>query len=245
MANDLALAIQEAGAAEYPNEACGVVISKGNKQLVIACKNTAEDPRLHFVIDMGDYIKAADQGEVIGIWHTHPELPPQPSDADKAGCENTEIPWYIVGVYKDEAVGFRFSDLEVVRPSGFQMPYVGRPYSYGAFDCYSIVRDFYKREYGIKIGDYPRVVNFAEKGMNFFGENWAKEGFVQIVDEEPQPGDVFLIQSTSCGFPSHVAIYLGDETILHHMHGRLSKRDVYGGYWLKHTTHHLRHKSRC
>ena len=33
-----------------------------------------------------------------------------------------------------------------------------------------------------------------------------------------------------------------DNIILHHCHGRLSSRDVYGGYWRKVTTHVLRHR---
>ena len=36
---------------------------------------------------------------------------------------------------------------------------------------------------------------------------------------------------------------LGDGLILHHLQGRLSSRDVYGGYWQKITTHILRHRT--
>jgi hypothetical protein len=42
--------------------------------------------------------------------------------------------------------------------------------------------------------------------------------------------------------PNHAAIYLDDGPILHHLQGRLSSRDVYGGYWQKITTHTLRHQ---
>jgi cell wall-associated NlpC family hydrolase len=45
--------------------------------------------------------------------------------------------------------------------------------------------------------------------------------------------------------PNHAAIYIGGDIILHHVYGRLSNRQIYGGYWRKHTTHHLRHKSLC
>ena len=41
--------------------------------------------------------------------------------------------------------------------------------------------------------------------------------------------------------PNHAAVYLGDGLILHHLQGRLSSRDVYGGYWQKITTHILRY----
>jgi cell wall-associated NlpC family hydrolase len=41
--------------------------------------------------------------------------------------------------------------------------------------------------------------------------------------------------------PNHASVYLGDGLILHHLQGRLSSRDVYGGYWQKVSTHALRH----
>lgn len=244
ISNDLVTAIQEEGARQYPNEACGVVIRKGRKSIVIPCKNNSEHPRHHFVIDIADYAAAADIGEVIGIWHTHVEEPQTPSIADKAGCENSELPWYIVGIYKTND-GFVFSNLEILEPSGFELDYLERPYAFGVLDCWSLVRDYYRREYGMKLGDYPRIERFWAEGFNFFGENWKKEGFRQLIDEEPQPGDLFLIQTDSTGNPNHIAIYIGNEMILHHCHGRLSRRDIYGGYWQKHTTHHLRHESKC
>lgn len=245
MSNDLISFIQEEGARQYPNEACGLVVRVGKKSVPVACKNVAENPQQHFVMDVRDYAAASDMGEVIGIWHTHVEIPPTPSDADKMGCENSELPWFIVSVYKAEE-GYNFSEMTITEPSGFELAYLERPYAFGVLDCWSLVRDYYRREFNIKLGDYPRIERFWANGYNFFGENWKNEGFVQLVnDEEPRTGDLFLIQTDGSGNPNHIAIYLGDEVILHHCHGRLSRRDIYGGYWHKHTTHHLRHKSKC
>lgn len=244
MSNDLLTFIQEEGARQYPNEACGLVVRVGKKSIPVACKNVAEFPRQHFVMDAIDYAKAADIGEVIGVWHTHIEIPPTPSVADLAGCENTDMPWYIVSVYRAEG-GFVFSEMTITEPSGFELDYLERPYAFGALDCWSLVRDYYRREFSIKLGDYPRIEKFWAEGYNFFGENWKNEGFRQLInDEEPRTGDLFLIQ-TDGKFPNHIAIYLGNEIILHHCHGRLSRRDIYGGYWQKHTTHHLRHETKC
>jgi cell wall-associated NlpC family hydrolase len=44
--------------------------------------------------------------------------------------------------------------------------------------------------------------------------------------------------------PNHAAIYIGDQQILHHVQGRLSSRDVLGGYYIKSTAMVLRHESR-
>jgi cell wall-associated NlpC family hydrolase len=52
------------------------------------------------------------------------------------------------------------------------------------------------------------------------------------------------LMQLSSSLPNHAAIYLGDQMILHHSQGRLSSRDVYGGYYWKNTALVLRHESR-
>ncbi|MEZ6841284.1 NlpC/P60 family protein [Acinetobacter baumannii] len=37
------------------------------------------------------------------------------------------------------------------------------------------------------------------------------------------------------------ALYIGNNQFLHHVQGRLSTIDTYGGYWEKHTIRRLRH----
>lgn len=243
--NDLIQEIQKHGASSYPSEACGVVVKRGKKSVVVPCKNVSETPRTHFVMDLNDYSAAADTGEIIGIWHTHVDLPSRPSDADRAGCENSELPWFIIGVRKGKD-DFVFEDMQTIEPNGFEMPYLERPYAFGVFDCWSLARDFYRREYGIKLGDYPRIERFWAKGNNFFGDpiNWEREGMVRLIDQNPKEGDLFLIQSDSTGNPNHIVIYIGNDMILHHCVGRLSTRDIYGGYWQKHTVTHLRHRTK-
>jgi proteasome lid subunit RPN8/RPN11 len=235
--NDLAQVMRDAAERSYPAEACGVVISVGKKSIAVECKNIAVNPNAHFMIDPVDYCAAADRGEVVGIWHTHPELSPQPSDADRVGCEASELPWFIIGINKVQD-SFTFEGPIVVEPSGFEMDYVGRPYVFGVLDCYSLVRDYYRRERGIKMGEYPRIDRFWNKGHDFFLDNFKNEGF-ERVEDEPKEGDLFIMQ-VSAAIPNHIGIYIGNDQMLHHCDGRLSRRDIYGGYWLKHTVAHIR-----
>jgi cell wall-associated NlpC family hydrolase len=44
---------------------------------------------------------------------------------------------------------------------------------------------------------------------------------------------------------NHVAVYVGEQRILHHLRGRLSSRDIWGGYYQKSTGLIVRHRSRC
>lgn len=245
MTTDLYEFIKQAGVRSYPTEACGVVIRVGKKSIPIQCGNVSGDPLNTFLICPNDYANAAEQGEIIAIWHTHPEHPAQPSQADQAGCNASELPWFIVGVYKRES-GFEFSDLIETNPNQEEAPYEGRPYAYGTFDCYTLVRDFYRREFGIILGEYPRVHRFWNQGLDFFTKGYPEQGFIQLIDQKPEYGDLMIMQINSrLSIANHIAIYTGDGKILHHCQNRLSRKDVYGGMWADTTVHHIRHKTKC
>lgn len=233
--------VQNEAILRFPQEACGLVLAKGKKTVWVTCRNVSSYPTEQFRIDPLDYAAAMQEGEVIGVWHTHVNQPATASVADLQGCEASNLPWYIVSIHESQG-RFEFSDIQMVTPSGFEMPYLDRPYVFGIFDCWSLVRDYYKREYSLTLGDYPRIENFW-KTHRFFSEGWKQEGFVQLVDIEPVIGDVFLVQTDNVDEPNHILLYIGDDKVLHHSYNRLSSRDVYGGgYWQKHTVLHLRHK---
>ncbi len=79
--------------AGYPHEVCGLLIGKGTAAGVLVeriteARNLRTD-RLadRYVLDPDDFL-AADSAarreglEVVGIWHTHPDHPPTPSQTD-------------------------------------------------------------------------------------------------------------------------------------------------------------------
>lgn len=235
----------EEGKRQYPNEACGLILKVGGKSRAIVCKNTSAEPSSRFRIAAEEYADACRQGEVVGVWHTHTDEDAQPSEADRAACEAGGIPWYIVGISK-EGEEFVVHGPVGIAPNGYRTPYLARPYVYGVHDCHTLLCDYYEWEYGIALKrDRPRIDEWWAKGYNFFSKPYFEEdGFVELIDQEPKEGDVFLLQMGSV-VPSHIVIYLGNDMILHHCIGRLSTRDVFGGYWAKHAVHHLRHNSKC
>ena len=74
-------------------------------------------------------------------------------------------------------------------------------------------------------------------------DNFKNEGMREIDPDSIQYGDILLMKLDAI-VPNHAAIYLGEMIILHHVQGRLSSRDVYGGYYQKVTELCLRHESR-
>lgn len=241
--NGLEAVMQEHATATYPHEACGLIVAAGTKPRFIACKNIAEDPSNYFRLDPHDYINASDEGEIVGVWHTHVNMPATPSEADIAGCNASSVDWFILGASKIDGT-MHFTPVATLRPGDAEAPYLERVYLFGVQDCYTLVRDYYRREFDITLGEYPRVESFWNKSLDFFTGGYPEQGFELLIDQEPEVGDLFIMQ-VAAPLPNHIAIYVGDDLILHHCQSRLSRRDVYGGMWAKHTTHHLRHKSKC
>jgi len=216
---------------EFPREACGLIAIVKGKERYFPCRNIAEQGRDHFIIDAEDYAMAEDQGEVVAVFHSHPNASANPSEADRVACESSGLKWFILGwpsgVWKS------------IAPSGYVAPLVGREFFHGILDCYTLIRDWYRRERDITLPDFMREDEWWQRGQNLYVDNFATAGF-QRHDGEPAVGDVLLMQ-VCANVPNHAAIYLGDDRILHHLYGRLSSREGYGGYYKKHTTHVLRY----
>ena len=220
---------------EAPKESCGLVVVVKGRKRYFPCKNIAETPDEHFLLDPISYVEAEEKGEIIAVVHSHPVTNHAPSSADKVACEKSRLPWHVVNP-NTELWGY-------CEPSGFELPYVGRQFVHGIIDCYTLCRDWYNKEWNLNLRDYERRDEWWYKGENLYLDNFKKEGFHEIKVSDLVVGDALLMQLQS-PVPNHAAIYLGDNVVLHHVQGRLSSRDVYGGYYQKVTAKALRHESR-
>jgi proteasome lid subunit RPN8/RPN11 len=228
--------------AEYPREACGFIVVVRGRERFVAARNVAEKPGDQFVIPAEDYSIAADLGEIVAVLHSHPNMPPTPSPADLVSCENTDLEWIIVNVQRDHTGEVVCGDTHTFRPSGYKAPLVGRVFTHGVLDCYALCRDYYVREHGLDIPDFPRDDEWWNKGQNLYRDQFASVGFREITREQLKPGDSILMAIRS-PVENHAAIYLGDGLILHHLHGRMSSRDYYASYFQECTTTYLRHEA--
>lgn len=235
MNEDTRNAAFEHAQAEFPREACGLVVIVKGKERFWPCRNISEYAGDQFIMAPEDYAAAERAGEITGVFHSHVNLPADPSDADRAACEATQVPWYILGL---PSMGWA-----EIEPCGFEAPLVGRVHVWGSMDCWTIVKDWYKRERGIELINLPRAPNFWLRGENILGDNYRRAGFVDVQEGSPlEVGDVIMMQTGDSDFPNHVALYIGDDQILHHAEHRLSSRDVYGGWYKKHTVKVVRYE---
>ena len=171
---------------------------------------------------------------MLVVVHSHPTSAPLPSQADLVGCEASGLPWLITNPVTDA--------WHVFEPSGYRAPLVGRVFSHGTLDCYTLIRDYYWEELQLALPDFPRTENWWLQGEDLYRRHFAEAGFRVVPDVERRRHDVLLMQ-LSANVANHGAVYLGDGRILHHPMSRLSGRDVYGGYWHKITVLTVRHEA--
>lgn len=239
----------------YPDECCGFVVKKNRKVTAVPCANMAEpdrvnyfrtDPKVHEEIE-------DDGGEVIAIYHSHPNGPLELTEGDIADCEAQRLPYVMMSWPADEE---RQNEAPCARervvwvtqfPTGKVFPYEGRPFVHGSLDCYTLIRDWYRQEFAIDLPNYARPDNWWVKGQNLYVDNVESSGFVRVRPETVRYGDVMLFAVMNTPVPNHAAIYLGDGQILHHPPARLSCRAPFvcdQGYYGKHLWGVIRHQSK-
>ncbi len=232
--------VREHALAEFPRESCGLVAIVKGRERYLPCRNEAETPSEHFVLCPQDWAKAEDLGEIIAVVHSHPNASAKASEADRVACESSGLPWHIVSVLSDCGDAPEAGEIATIEPTGYQAPLVGRPFAHGVLDCYSLVRDWFEREMEIELPDFERRDLWWERGGDLYMQNFSAAGCSPFVGA-PRRGDIILMQ-VRAKVVNHAAVYLGDGLMLHHLYGRLSSRDVYGGYWQEVTRMIVRHR---
>lgn len=238
-------AIKEHALKEYPNEACGFIVKDGRKELYVPVENSSTDPQEHFRIAPEVYADVEEQYTIMAVVHSHPEETSEPSEADRVLCEGSNLPWVIVGVHRDLVT----KELEVhepvqIVPEGYEAPLEGRIFHHGVLDCYSLVRDYYKRNLGIDLPNYFRADRWwEEQDAESLYEKYADDaGFYKVTDGTLKEHDMIVMEIGSSAGPNHAGIYIGENLFLHHMYGMPSTKAVYGGSYQYATRFVLRHK---
>ena len=202
-----------------PKESCGLLAVIKGKETYWPCKNIAESGFEYFIIDPDDWAECEDTGEIIGIVHSHPYDPPQPSDNDKASCEYLDLPSHIYSVRMKEWCSFE--------PSGWKAPsLIGRTWIWGKHDCWSLITDYFLEKKQINLKFWPRPKNLKEFANNPYFEKVLTESGFKKVDNDIQINDILLMEGIYDKL-NHVALYIGDQTIFHHNIKQLSCREIY------------------
>lgn len=247
---DVILQIRAHAAEVYPQECCGLVIEAENRVLsVVKCtnqypdipldeispKNPVKTSRNDFLIDPVDAFNASKRGKIVAVYHSHPNGKAEFTAIDILASEETRFPYFVV-----EYPGTGWASYV---PKGFQCELVGRPFIYGVYDCFTLVRDYYRLTFGLV---FPPALYrdygwwMAADSHSFYLQGLEGLGFA-VTKDGLKKGDVVLIRYRAPS-PNHLAVFVGDGFIMHHCSERKSELAPYGGAWEMNTVAVLRHK---
>jgi len=111
---------------------------------------------------------------------------------------------------------------------------VGKPYAEGYQDCYTLAQKYYLQQFNIQLTNYARPNNWHHvTGFNLFDRFFEAEGFQDTGNNahNVKVGDALLINIARSACTNHVAIYVGQNKILHHLQGQNSKMEPYSDRW--------------
>ena len=213
-----------------PREGCGVVVR--GALIEITNRSTELD---HFAMDRAEYFAATRDGGLEAVVHSHAYLPAIASQADRAMCETTAVPWLIVSVPTEQWT--------VIEPAGYVAPLIGRQWCHGSLDCWGLVRDAFSAFTGKTAPDFARDWDWWHHGQNTILENVEAAGFALLPQETtPRHCDIVIMQFRS-PVPNHLGLFIEPEgLILHQLSGRKSVREPYGGFFQQITQNIARHK---
>lgn len=221
---------------EYPKESCGLVVA-GN---YVPCTNVRENPEEEFKIEDKVWAMFRATGRVEAIVHSHPDGPLCPSVLDQEQqLAMPTIPWGIVFLDKIRTKGPVFWGDTLPIP-----PLEGRPWMMGVWDCYGLVRDYYRLK-GIILPNKPRMQEWwlDKKQEAMLLNNFPEFGFREITLAQIQPDDVLLIRFPEFKVATHCAVYIGNNLALHHRWDRPSTKLPIGPF-MSLIDKVLRHESR-
>ena len=216
---------------KYPEEGCGLLVNKRGKSTWIPCENIAEDRKENFVISSTDYIKASLSGDLMAVIHSHPDGLAELSEHDKKTSNFLGVPYIVYSLPEVEKT--------VYTPEYNRNSFVGREYSFGENDCYSLVRDYYREKLDIILPTTVFEDDWWEKGFNYFDDLFEPFGFEKV--DTLQENDVIVFRMMA-QVPNHCGVYLGEDLFLHHAVNRLSCRESINSVWRKYIVGYYRCK---
>jgi len=226
---------------ENPKECCGILFQQRENLEVFKCSNYSENPSKHFYIPANDYLKASFCGPLRAIYHSHTSENETFSENDKMNSHNHQITFLLYNTIKDSFFSYDPAKEKTVE--------LNKNFIIGKSDCYTLVKDYYKK------------LEIILSGENFLGDDWHKKN-PHLIQElfnlnETNPSlpieelnkdaplkkhDVLVFEFQKGLGPNHVGVYIGDGTLYHHPRNKYPTVEKLGKHHLKKVCKVYRHK---
>lgn len=121
---------------------------------------------------------------------------------------------------------------------------LGRPYDAArGFHCYRLVRDFFRDNFSIELGDYAIPHDWNSDDLNLIEKIHQREGIPKVEEwslRTLRPADVLCIAHRASN-ANHFVINLGGNLVLHHPLAQMSRTEPMRDYFRMSTCYVLRH----
>lgn len=229
--------IQNHAKADFPKEACGIIVEKDSAAIAIKCDNMSINPEESFLLSIPQVKKFAQNFKIVGYYHSHPKDNPV-GDIDIMVSEKTKLNCIMFNCVTNQ-----FSEYI---PKGIFISYLNRPFLYGIFDCLTLIIDYYQNQLNLKVNDidHPHRINpYLGKDVKapILKEHFINNGFQEAGTLKKH--DVILTKTYQMKTPTHCLVYLGENKILHHPAGQFSLKEEYNNSLKQRAVHILRHKA--
>lgn len=205
-------------------EEVGLIISSNNSLSFFKCNNSSSFNKEKTVeISSKDLFKAYKIGDIKAVIHSHIDEE-KFSALDKECCESLDVTIFLFNCSTK-----KWFELN---PSGYKNRYVGRKFEWGKSDCLSLVYDYYQNELNITLPDIfmNRDSLVFIKNKDFFRNKEffkiAEQNQFECLNKNTQlkTHDILFIKSDeNANYPSHLAIYVGKNQMLHQLNNCESK----------------------
>ncbi len=219
-----------------PNECCGLLIESNQEINIINCENQAEDKLNNFVLSPLSYLNSSKTGKIVAFYHSHC-LDEHPNDFtlfDKLNSLNHHLPLILYYLPKNE-----FKVFDGNKDDKF-LKYIGIPFQYNTNDCLNLIEQFYKNELNIILPKIFRDKDWFEKNPKTVDDNMKKFDFT-IVEDDLKYGDIILMKKLGSNDISHLAIYIGQNQMLHQKYESYSLVELYDQSHKNFTVGKIRH----
>ena len=112
---------------------------------------------------------------------------------------------------------------------------MGTPYKMGSSDCFGLIRELYKKAYGIILPNYARPRYFFDARINVYARIVAEPCFQErgLCPLDFKEGDILAFRVAGVELVNHVGVYLGNGMFLHQMFDSLPREENLDERWLR------------
>ena len=203
-------------------EVCGFVVR--DKFGVVDClpvKNSYEYPSEGFFIHATDFVEVKKKYEVLAVYHSHPDVGPEPSRMDIITSDCANLPFYIYSLVEDSFF--------LYIPRRFQHELLGRNFVEDIFNCATFVKNYFEQKLGLEwaySGNFFEIDKAPNANASIM-QAIVDTGFERVDPGDIQEHDLVIFKGYSSDKFFHLGVYVGNNEFVHHEENKLSSIELY------------------